>query len=78
MKAASEFADTTAEEPAAAGLDHAAALPELNRLFTAWVETRYHRSVHSETGQTPLQRWDDGWEPAPPSPRPCGRAAETR
>ena len=26
---------------------------ELNRLFTAWVETVYHRRVHSETGQRP-------------------------
>jgi putative transposase len=32
-------------------------LDELNRLFTAWVETVYHRSVHSETGQPPLSRW---------------------
>ena len=32
-------------------------LGELNRLFTAWVETVYHRSVHSETGQPPLARW---------------------
>ena len=27
---------------------------ELNRLFTAWAETVYHRRVHSETGQAPL------------------------
>ncbi len=32
-------------------------LGELNRLFTAWVETVYHRSVHSETGHAPLARW---------------------
>jgi putative transposase len=25
-------------------------LLELNRLFAAWVETSYHRAVHSETG----------------------------
>ena len=56
-----EVADTTAEDLAAAGISHAGALLELNRLFTAWVETEYHRRVHSETGQTPLQRWDDGW-----------------
>ena len=31
--------------------------PELNRLFTAWVETVYHRRVHSETGAAPLARW---------------------
>ena len=32
-------------------------LAELNRLFTAWVETVYHRRVHSETGAPPLRRW---------------------
>ena len=31
-------------------------LAELNRLFAAWVETVYHRRVHSETGETPLER----------------------
>jgi putative transposase len=35
-------------------------LAELNRLFTAWVETVYHRRVHSETGQAPLARWEAG------------------
>jgi putative transposase len=30
---------------------------QLNTLFTAWVETVYHRRVHSETGQSPWQRW---------------------
>lgn len=39
------------------GRHQVADLLELNRLFTAWVETVYHRRVHSETGQTPLQRW---------------------
>jgi len=29
----------------------------LNRLFLAWVETVYHQRTHSETGQTPLDRW---------------------
>ncbi len=32
-------------------------LVQLNTLFTAWVETVYHRRVHSETGQAPLERW---------------------
>jgi putative transposase len=32
-------------------------LTELNRLFTAWGETVYHRTVHSETGQPPIERW---------------------
>lgn len=68
-----EIADTTAEEMTAAGLDHASALAELNRLFTAWVETRYHRTIHSETAQTPLDRWNAGWDrvgraPAIPAP----------
>ncbi|MBP2371792.1 DDE-type integrase/transposase/recombinase [Pseudonocardia parietis] len=35
-------------------------LHELNRLFTAWVETVYHRRVHSETDQAPLARWHAG------------------
>jgi putative transposase len=35
-------------------------LTELNTLFTAWVERVYHRTVHSETGQTPLDRYDAG------------------
>ncbi len=29
-------------------------LAELNRLFSAWVETVYHRRPHSETGQAPI------------------------
>ena len=32
-------------------------IAELNRLFTGWVETVYHRNVHSETGQTPIERY---------------------
>jgi putative transposase len=59
-----EVAGTTAEQLAAAGLSEAAGLLELNRLFTAWVETGYHQHVHSETGQTPLQRWAAGWDRA--------------
>jgi putative transposase len=59
-----EVTDTTAEQLAEQGSSPAAALLELNALFTAWVESVYHHSVHSETGQTPLQRWDDGWQAA--------------
>jgi transposase InsO family protein len=59
-----EVADTTAAELAERGLTHAVALLELNALFTAWVESVYHHHVHSETGQTPLARWDDGWHTA--------------
>ena len=32
-------------------------LEELNESFQAWVETVYHRRVHSETGQAPLERF---------------------
>lgn len=31
-------------------------LEELNELFAAWLEGVYHRSLHGETGQTPLER----------------------
>jgi putative transposase len=31
-------------------------LDELNELFGAWLNGVYHRTVHSETGQTPLER----------------------
>jgi putative transposase len=39
----------------------------LNTLFTAWVETVYHRRVHSETGQAPIERWSAGGPPRMPS-----------
>lgn len=32
-------------------------LEGLNRLFAAWVETVYHQRTHSETGQTPIERY---------------------
>jgi putative transposase len=57
-----EVTDTSAEDLTTAGVDHATALLELNRLFVAWVETEYHRRTHSETGQSPLARWEAGWE----------------
>lgn len=43
-------------------------LAELNRLFAAWVETVYHRRVHTETGQAPIERLLAGGPPALPSP----------
>ena len=46
------------------GLD----LPELNRLFSAWVEVVYHRRVHSETKLTPLERFMTAGAPALPAP----------
>jgi putative transposase len=48
---------TGTEQP---GRHHVASLGELNRLFTAWLETVYHRTPHSETGQPPIVRWQDG------------------
>lgn len=32
----------------------------LNQATQAWVEMEYHRALHSETRQTPLQRWLSG------------------
>src|SRR5262249_58453682 len=53
--------------------DDIADLGELNRLFTAWVETVYHRRAHSETRQPPLER---GLARAPfPAPSPAPPAA---
>jgi hypothetical protein len=37
--------------------DPVASLDELNRLFTAWLHQKYHRSPHSETGATPAARY---------------------
>lgn len=56
-----EITDTTAEDLVAAGTDPRTALLELNGLLTAWIETEYHRRIHTETGQSPLNRWDVGW-----------------
>ena len=43
-------------------------LSELNRLFSAWLEVVYHRRVHSETGRSPLERFDAAGAPALPTP----------
>jgi putative transposase len=59
-----EISDTTSQQIAEQGLDHTGGLLELNRLFTAWVEVDYHRRVHTETGQTPLERWEASWATA--------------
>lgn len=32
-------------------------LAELNDFWRAWLDERYHRRVHSETGEEPLSRW---------------------
>jgi putative transposase len=37
-----------------------ASLAELNESFWAWLELIYHRKAHSETGQSPLERYQAG------------------
>ena len=55
-------------EPDTIGRHYVTDLDELNRLFAAWTETVYHRTIHSETGQTPLQRWSAHGPVALPTP----------
>jgi len=43
-------------------------LIEMNRLFAAWVETAYHRRVHSETAAAPLERFVAGGPFVIPTP----------
>jgi hypothetical protein len=38
-------------------------IEEFNRYLRAWVDTIYHTRVHSRTGQTPLDRWNDVSQP---------------
>jgi putative transposase len=35
-------------------------LDRLNRSFSAWLDVSYHQRTHSETGQTPQQRYQQG------------------
>jgi putative transposase len=49
-------------------------LAEMNRLFTAWVETVYHRRVHSETGLAPLASWLEGGPYPVPAPADLAEA----
>jgi putative transposase len=61
--------------------DQLASLDELNRLFTAWVETRYHHRPHRETEQSPLERFTAAGIPDVPSPQQLREAflwSETR
>jgi len=54
---------------------------ELNRLFAAWVETVYHRRIHTETGQAPIERLLAGAAPVLPTPAALHEAflwSETR
>lgn len=74
-----EVPDTTAEDLTDAGISQATALLRLNGKFQAWVETVYHMRVHTETEQTPTQRWQDAWErtgtrPRMPVPADLGEA----
>ena len=46
-----------------------ASLQELGQTFQAWVEQVYHRRVHSETGQAPLERFLAPGAPELPSER---------
>jgi len=39
--------------------DELLTLDELNAYFQAWLAERYHRDIHSETGQAPLERFRD-------------------
>jgi putative transposase len=49
-------------------IDDGVGVTELNRLFSAWLEVVYHRRVHSETEQTPLERFDAAVAPPLPTP----------
>lgn len=46
-------------------------LPLLNESFLAWLEVVYHRKVHSETGQAPLERMRQSDEPSTRSVDPA-------
>jgi putative transposase len=61
-------------QPDQPGRHHVGDLATLNRLFAAWVEQVYHRTVHSETGQPPLQRWTAGGPFPLPAPAALAEA----
>jgi putative transposase len=44
-----------------------ASVEDLNRIFQSWVEQVYHRRAHTETGQTPLERFLTPGVPTRPS-----------
>jgi putative transposase len=54
--------------------DQLDSLEQLNQLFSAWVERRYHRRPHRETGQTPLARFTAAGIPDVPDPALLGEA----
>jgi transposase InsO family protein len=39
-------------------------LPQLNESLLAWIEVVYHRKLHGETGQAPLERWRQDLAPS--------------
>ncbi|MBN2194312.1 MAG: transposase [Polyangiaceae bacterium] len=47
------------------GRDLLPTLDELNAWFEAWLAERYHRDVHSETGETPTDRFARSFTPRP-------------
>jgi putative transposase len=49
-------------------IDDGVELAELNRLFSAWLEVVYHRRVHTETGLSPLARFEAAGAPQLPTP----------
>lgn len=56
-------------------------MQELNEAFGAWVETVYHRRVHSETGQAPIDRFASARPARIPTPAELAEAflwSETR
>lgn len=59
---------TDADNPGP-GRHPVADLDELNTLLAAWVETVYHRRVHTETGMAPLARWQAGEPVTRPTPQ---------
>jgi putative transposase len=53
---------------------YVADLAAMSEALRLWVTRVYHRQVHSETKQTPLQRWADGDPPQLPGPELLRRA----
>ncbi len=53
---------------------YVADLAAMSEALRLWVTRVYHRQVHSQTGQTPLQRWADGDPPVLPAPEQLRRA----
>jgi putative transposase len=43
-------------------------LSQLNESLLAWLEVVYHRKIHSETGQAPLERFRQARPRADPAP----------